>query len=340
MDVNGDGLVDIFVAANEGYSQRAAELHLNRGDGTFREVSAKVGLRPLSCSATTGVFFDFDNDGDQDLVTCGECFELYESRLVPDGTLRFEVASERIGPVANPERCVALAVADVNADGVPDLYAGFHGVPDKIGLTGLDVLGAPEGHPTVLLLSQEDGTYQERSGEWGAQARTWTLAVHFADLNRDARPDLLVANDFFGGTVVYLHAGTRFEPVGPSCGLEKGMDMGLSVADFDHDGNVDVFVTRMSSTAGHRIVERIRQGQASGGPGEGQEDLLGDMALAHAGNKVYRGLGDGRFELLTEGAPTGGGWGWGGGFLDVDNDGWDDLFAPNGYYSGKQQADT
>ena len=60
-----------------------------------------------------------------------------------------------------------------------------------------------------------------------------------------------------------------------------------------------------------------------------------------AGNSLYENLGDGTFRDATRaigGLP--GGWAFGGGFVDFDNDGWEDLYTPNGFVSGKSMKDT
>lgn len=60
-----------------------------------------------------------------------------------------------------------------------------------------------------------------------------------------------------------------------------------------------------------------------------------------AGNTLFLNTGNGHFRDVS--AEAGGfqaGWAWGGGFLDFDNDGWEDLYTPNGFISGKSMKDT
>ena len=59
------------------------------------------------------------------------------------------------------------------------------------------------------------------------------------------------------------------------------------------------------------------------------------------GNALYRGRGDGTFiDVSAEAGPFGAGWAWGGGFIDFDNDGSEDLYTPNGFISGPSLKDT
>jgi hypothetical protein len=60
-----------------------------------------------------------------------------------------------------------------------------------------------------------------------------------------------------------------------------------------------------------------------------------------AGNSLYKNTGNGYFRDVTaEAGPFPGGWAWGGGFFDFDNDGWEDIYTPNGYVSGSLTRDT
>ena len=60
-----------------------------------------------------------------------------------------------------------------------------------------------------------------------------------------------------------------------------------------------------------------------------------------AGNSLYELDDDGTFrEVTDEVGGLSGGWAFGGGFIDFDNDGWEDLYTPNGFVSGKSMKDT
>ena len=113
---------------------------------------------------------------------------------------------------------------------------------------------------------------------------------------------------------------------------DPGNGMGVSFGDFQNDGILDLHVTNMSSTAGNRILARLFP------DGDGGDPLLRKLA---SGNSLFFGNSDGSFTDVTE--EIGGisaGWAWGGGFLDFDNDGWEDVYAPNGFISGKTMNDT
>jgi len=139
-----------------------------------------------------------------------------------------------------------------------------------------------------------------------------------------------VANDFGGGNALYLRRGDRFLDEARARGVsDDAYGMGVSFGDYDNDGRLDLHVTRMSSTAGRRILARL------------DTPALGTLLRLSAGNGLYRNLGGGRFEDVTSAAgPFPAGWAWGGGFVDVDNDGFEDLYTPNGHLSGAEEKDT
>ena len=85
-------------------------------------------------------------------------------------------------------------------------------------------------------------------------------------------------------------------------------------------------------TAGNRILSRLYPDADQDG------QLLRKLA---AGNTLFQQQDDGSWKDVTK--DVGGfsaGWAWGGGFIDIDNDGWEDNFTPNGFISGKSMKDT
>ena len=88
----------------------------------------------------------------------------------------------------------------------------------------------------------------------------------------------------------------------------------------------------MSSTAGNRILDRLFP--------QGRGDRSGLKKLA-AGNTLFEGVDGGGFrDVSGKFGPFVAGWAWGGVFVDFDNDGWEDLYSPNGFISGKSMKDT
>jgi len=323
-DVDGDGWIDLFVTAGA-----RNYLYLNRGDGTFRDASAEAGVDMLA-TGTAPLFLDHDGDGDLDVFIGAVGTQvLLENRLVPDGKLAFEDVSQEHG-VAVPAVGFSVAAADVNSDGRPDIYVASY---NRYGQVTPDVwYKATNGTPNLLFVSQPDGTYREEARKWGVDDRRWSYAAQFVDVDEDGKLDLYVVNDF-GEKALYMRRGDRFVDEAKERGVvDTGNGMGVSFGDFNNDGRLDLHVTNMSSTAGNRILGRLFPGATP------DSNVLKKLA---SGNALYENLGGGRFrEVTAEVGPFGGGWAWGGGFIDFDNDGHEDFFTPNGFISGKSMKDT
>jgi hypothetical protein len=323
-DVDGDGWIDLFVTgATRNF------LYLNDGKGRFRDASDETGLKSLA-TGSGPLLADIDNDGDLDVFIAAVGPQvLLENRLVPDRKLRFEDVSLERG-VAVTATGFSAAAADVNADGRVDFYVASYNAYGRV--TPNSWSAATNGTPNLLFVSQPDGGFREEAAKWGVNDGRWSYAAVLADLTDDGRPDLYVANDF-GEKGFFVHQGTSFKDEARERGvLDPGNGMGVAVGDYNNDGRLDLHVTNMSSTAGNRILGRMFPGAKPG------EQVLVKLA---SGNALFENLGGGRFrEVTAEVGGLSGMWAWGGGFLDFDNDGREDLFSPNGFISGKSMKDT
>ena len=143
----------------------------------------------------------------------------------------------------------------------------------------------------------------------------------------------IVSGDLFVAMPGQTHDGARFVDVAEERSItEPGFGMGVSFGDYDNDGDLDLHITNMSSTAGNRILRMLYP--------EGHE-IRETLSKQAAGNSLYERRDDGTFrEVTSEVGGLSGGWAFGGGFIDFDNDGWEDLYTPNGFVSGKSMKDT
>ena len=322
-DLNQDGLQDLVVTGiNRNY------LYLNQG-GRFQDVADSAGIS-ITPPGTAPLLFDYDNDGDLDvfMASVGEQM-LFENRLIPSGKLLFFDISQEVGIAVNAIGFSATA-GDVNKDGWTDVYVASY---NRYGRVMPDSWRrASNGTPNLLFLNQGNGSFRESGAEWGVRDQRWSYAAQFADINGDGRLDLYVANDF-GENGYYVNLGDRFEDRAAGMGLkDPGNGMGVSFGDFNNDGRIDLYVTNMSSTAGNRILDRLFP--------QGRGDRSGLKKLA-AGNTLFEGVDGGGFrDVSGKFGPFVAGWAWGGVFVDFDNDGWEDLYSPNGFISGKSMKDT
>ena len=253
-DVNGDGRPDLFLT-NLG----ANVLYLNNGDGTFRDASAGSGAQ-VNLWSLGAAFLDYDNDGKLDLyVSCyGQWTEegphefqgdvkrnirLTESpfsirpqrhflfRGRGDGT--FEDRTKEAGVLRRDGRGLAVIAADVNGDGLADLYV------------------ANDGCPNFLFLNKGDGTFDDITASSGAAvdssgAVQGSMGADIQDVDGDGRPELFVTNFRGQPNTLYQNIdGRNYLDVSALAGIVKDslpyVKWGCALADFDNDGWPDIF---------------------------------------------------------------------------------------------------
>ena len=323
-DFNNDGLIDLFVVgANRNY------LYLNDGKGSFKDVSEEAGVK-ITAAGTAPIVFDYDNDGDEDIFISAVGQQiLLENQFKQTGKLEFNDISLESG-VAKDAIGFSATAGDVNGDGRLDIYVASYNRYGQV--TPDSWFRATNGTPNLLFISQPDGTFREEAAKWGVDDHRWSYAAEFADINGDGKVDLYVANDF-GEKAMYINKGDHFVDEAADRGvLDPGNGMGVSFGDYNNDGKLDLHATNMSSTAGNRILTRLFPNSSV------KDNVLKKLA---AGNNLYENTGDGHFKDVTaDVGGFGGGWAWGGGFIDFDNDGWEDIYTPNGFISGKSMKDT
>ena len=323
-DFNNDGWIDLFVVgANRNY------LYLNDGKGGFRDVAEEAGVK-ITAAGTAPIIFDYDNDGDEDIFISAVGQQiLLENKFKQTGKLEFEDVSLESGVAKNAVGFSAVT-GDVNGDGRLDIYVASYNRYGQV--TPNSWFRATNGTPNLLFISQPDGTFREEAAKWGVDDHRWSYAAEFADLNGDGKIDLYVANDF-GEKAMFINHGDHFVDEAETRGvLDPGNGMGVSFGDYNNDGLLDLHTTNMSSTAGNRILTRLFPNSSA------KDNVLKKLA---AGNNLYENTGDGKFKDVTaEVGGFSGGWAWGGGFIDFDNDGWEDIYTPNGFISGKSMKDT
>lgn len=306
VDVDVDGWDDLFVWDVLG----AAALLRNMEGNGFEEASARFGLDLRDVSAAA--FADLDNDGVTDVVVgrwWGRSEILRGSRTNSGVTFLPSDAARRL---VLPTEVASLAIADVNRDGLLDVYFGtaandYHArqVAAKRAPADADAHVGQLGPKDVLLLNGIDGWVDGTAVAGLTQERN-TLAPSFADVNGDDWPDLYVGNDFARGLMFVNRAG-KFEDVSKATGADEVIyGMGASWGDFDADGDLDLYASAMQSSAGARIM--ADEGNFASNLGDVDRTA---RKLAARGNTLLRN------------------------FVDVDNDGWLDVFAPNGFFTAK-----
>ncbi len=325
IDYDRDGYADIFLVNGnrlESAPTSTPTNHLfhNNHDGTFTDVTARAGVG--SSGWGQGVCAgDFDNDGFDDLFVTyyGRQNVLYHNN--GDGTFSDATAAAGLGGPAR-NWSTGCAFVDYDRDGRLDLfvasYVDFN--PATVGLPGsgpnclsrgVAVFCGPRGLPPArshLYRNQGNGRFTDVSAATGITKAgdCYGLGVLTGDFQNRGWPDIYVACDSTPSLFFHNNGDGTFDERGVQAGIaydEDGREqagMGVSAADYDGDGRLDIFKTNF-------------------------EDDVPDL---------YHNEGDGAFSFRTFDARLGFNLkylGWGGGFLDYDNDGWPDLFIANGH---------
>ncbi len=190
-DVNGDGLLDIYVCYSGPLERegRTNELYINNGDLTFTEKAAKMGVADSGFS-TQAVFFDYDRDNDLDLFVINhnnKNLRNFDAAFVkkmvdPDAGDRlyrndngvFTDVTTAAGIISNPIGYgLGVAVSDINNDGWPDLYVTNDYVEED-----------------YLYINNHDGTFSEKLKDNFGHLSNFSMGCDVADINNDGWTDV------------------------------------------------------------------------------------------------------------------------------------------------------
>jgi hypothetical protein len=244
-DFDGDGDLDLYVGNEHGEGLDAPSQLFRNDGGSFVDVAAKAGVenRRYAKGVTWG---DYDNDGDPDLYVSNlrrEANRLYRNN--GDGT--FVDVAPPLG-VTRPYSGYAAWFWDANNDGHLDLYAtSYHGGIETVAAS---YFGAtpPDAELACLYLGDGKGGFKESAAEWGLTRPAMAMGANFGDLDGDGWLDFYLGTGYpeyeaLMPNVMYRNRGGRgFVDVSFAGGfahLQKGH--GVAFADFDHDGDPDVF---------------------------------------------------------------------------------------------------
>jgi Tfp pilus assembly protein PilF len=240
-DFDNDGKIDIFLADNG--AQGGMSLYRNLGNGKFEDVTVKAGLDPnlRAKSCTAG---DYDNDGFTDLaVSFGEGILLLHNEK--NGTFKDKAAAAGIKGVGID----GLTFIDYDHDGDLDLYAAS-------GM--LMVVGASKSGTSAMWRNNGNGTFT--SVDLGVSIFASAVNAIGTDYNNDRAVDLVVA-DWTGGTIFQNPREGNFlalHPFSPPAARENTSapsnsndipTVGVVALDFDHDGWMDIALTRLVQPA-------------------------------------------------------------------------------------------
>ncbi|QHS60457.1 VCBS repeat-containing protein [Chitinophaga agri] len=275
-DVNGDGLLDIYVCYSGKKSDelRRNQLFINTGNAKFSEKAKEYGLDDPGYS-TNAVFFDYDNDGDLDMFLLNhnvikidnmefaryrnETDSLAGNKLFRNDNNHFTEVTRQAGIIHNPLTFgLGVAIADINQDGWQDIY-----------------VTNDYNERDYLYINKHDGTFAEDATNCFGHLSHFSMGVDIADFNNDALPDvmtldmlpednqrqkllqlqenyesfeLMLSQDLYKQymrNMLQLNNGDgTFSEIGQLAGVSNtDWSWCPLIADLDNDGYKDIFVT-------------------------------------------------------------------------------------------------
>ncbi len=233
-DVNNDGNDDFFVGNGKGAS---AQLYIQNKNESFSSSSAKTFEKDLDFEDNKALFFDMDNDGDQDLyVASGSYEDAINSPLLQDriyendgkGNFKRKHILPEIFSISN-----AIAVTDFDNDGDIDIFIGSGVIPGKY----------PLSSPSYLL-KNENGNFIKVTGKFSKELNTLRMVndAIFSDHDQDGDQDLLVVGEWMSVTIFDNNNGVFTKSIQPELEKYLGWFLKIHPSDLDQDGDMDYLI--------------------------------------------------------------------------------------------------
>jgi tetratricopeptide (TPR) repeat protein len=294
-DFDNDGQLDILTSNFDSCGQM--KLFQRGPSGTFVDQAAHAGLSQ-QLGGLNLLQTDYNNDGCKDVLVLRGGWELAQRKSLLrnncDGTFTDVTFASGLAKPATSTQTAAWT--DIDNDGRVDLFVGN------------------EDSPSQLFRNRGDGTFEDIAASAGVARTSFTKAVHAGDFDNDGYQDLYVSN-LRGANLLYRNNHDRtFAEVAAAAGV-IGADRGFPAwfFDYDNDGWDDLFVSSYFLSIEENARTYMR------------------LPFNARTQKLYRNLGNGRFEDATERTnmakvfmPMGSNFG------DIDNDGFLDIYLGTG----------
>ncbi|MDG2383268.1 MAG: VCBS repeat-containing protein [Pirellulaceae bacterium] len=329
-DVNGDGLDDVYLCQSPALPNL---LLIQNEDGSVTDIAPEAGVNWLE-GTRAALLVDLDNDADQDLVAVLGGKVVIQAN---DGSGRF-VTKSIVDSVSS-----LFAINAVDYDGDKDLDLFICGYTLSSGADVNDVFANPmpfhdanNGAPNIMLRNEGDWAFTDVTEQigLGENNRRFSYASAWEDFDSDGDLDVYVSNDF-GRNNLYRNDDGQFKDVAADLDVEDiGPGMSSAWGDFNNDARPDLYVSNMFSSAGNRITH---QQQFKSGLDAEQKKLFRRHAR---GNSLFENVGENGFaDRSVDLGVTLGRWAWGSLFVDLNNDGWEDLYVANGFITADNNND-
>lgn len=247
-DINGDQREDFIVGGSALYD---GQIFMQNKDGSFTS-SALIKTIDKKSEDEGLLFFDADNDGDQDLYIVSGSYEgeatepHYQDRLyINDGKGNFNLSVDALPQTTSSGSCVRAA--DIDGDGDLDLFVG-----------GRVVVGAYPMPPESYILRNDNGKFINITQEFSLQLQHTGMVTDalWSDYNNDGKIDLIVVGEFMA-PAIFKNTGSMLVKETHS-GLEKFSGWWNSIAggDFDKDGDTDYIAGNLGQNNYYKLSEK------------------------------------------------------------------------------------
>lgn len=261
-DIDGDGLEDILLISitsfeeNPGKEASPTSLFKNNGDGTFIDITNDAGLGDIKGYPQGALFFDFNNNGRQDLYIAA-----YDGgQLFRNNGGKFTDITEESGlnldGLCGDLPCFgsAASAVDYNRDGHLDLYVVNNvdwdiNDPSQYGERQL-FPAFFEAQNSFLFKNNGDGTFTDVTKETGtANEGGKGLSAVWFDFNNDNWPDLYIANDLTRNKLYLNRKDGTFTDIATSARVnEVKSSMGVTAADYESSGNSGLLISNLEGS--------------------------------------------------------------------------------------------
>lgn len=339
-DINNDGLIDIYLTANQGPNK----LYLNNGNFHFIDITETAGVAGTKAWATGVSMADVNGDGWLDIYVANsgdiEGDNKENELFINNGDLTFTERAKEYG-VADRGFTTHAVFFDYDRDNDLDLYIlnnSYQSIgsfnlrknerPKRDSLGGDKLMRNDNNHFTDV--SEQAGIYGSVIG--------FGLGATVGDINKDGWPDLYVSNDFFERDYLYINNqnGSFKECLTEQIKSISGASMGADLADINNDGWSDIFITEMLPESNDRIktVTTFENWDRY------QNSVQNDYYHQFTRNMLQLNNANGTFsEIGRLSGMEATDWSWGALMFDMDNDGLKDVFVANGIYQDLTNQD-